>query len=114
MLRATLTAMICMALAGGASAGTLADVSPAKYRGYSCHELLLEAHAISLRAGVLAGERSVGVAEGTEATIAVPAVLDSDQKMTGELAALRRQMEAIEGAAIQSQCEIEFVPATNK
>ena len=114
VLRATLTSMICMALAGGASAGTLADLSPAKYRGYSCHQLLQEGHAVSLRAGELAGEKSVAVANGTEATIALPAILDSEQKMTGELAVLRRQLEAIEEAAIQSQCEIEFVPATNK
>jgi hypothetical protein len=47
----------------------------------------------------------------TEPIIVLPAVLDSTKQMAGEIAVLRGQMQAIEEAAIQSQCDIEFVRA---
>jgi hypothetical protein len=39
--------------------------------------------------------------------------LDSTKQMAGEIAVLRGQMQAIEEAAIQSQCDIEFVPSSH-
>jgi hypothetical protein len=105
-----------MALANAAAlATTSAYLSPAKYRGFSCAQLLLEGRGISMRASALAGERNVkGADANTEPTVVLPAVLNRNGNMSGELAVLRGQMQAIEEAAIESQCEIEFVPATNK
>ena len=50
----------------------------------------------------------------TEATVVLPGVLESTKQIAGEIAVLRGQMQAIEEAAIQSQCDIEFVPSTNQ
>jgi hypothetical protein len=49
----------------------------------------------------------------TEPMIVLPAVLDSTKQVAGEIAVLRGQMQAIEEAAIQSQCDIEFVPSSH-
>ena len=86
---------------------------PGKYREYSCDQHLKEARELSVRAVALDGEKHSGIANiaSTEPTIVLPAIMDSPKQMTGEIAVLREKMLAIEEAAIQSQCEIEFVPS---
>jgi len=69
----------------------------------------------SVRASALADEkysRNANIAS-TEPIIVLPAVLDSTKQMAGEIAVLRGQMQAIEEAAIQSQCDIEFFPSSH-
>jgi hypothetical protein len=86
-----------------------------KYRRYSCDQLFKEARAVSVRASALAREKysmNANIAS-TEPMIVLPAVLDSTKQMAGEIAVLRGQMQAIEEAAIQSQCDIEFVPSSH-
>jgi hypothetical protein len=87
-----------------------------KYRGYSCNQLVKEARVVSVRAAAVAGEKHSRGDEiaTTEATIVLPSVLDSTKQVAGEIAVLRGQMQAIEEAAIQSQCDMEFVPSTNQ
>jgi hypothetical protein len=86
-----------------------------KYRRFSCDQLFNAARAVSVRASALADEkysRNANIAS-TEPIIVLPAVLDSTKQMAGEIAVLRGQMQAIEEAAIQSQCDIEFVPSSH-
>jgi hypothetical protein len=82
---------------------------------YSCDQLFKEARAVSVRASALADEKYSRNANitSTEPIIVLPAVLDSTKQMAGEIAVLRGQMQAIEEAAIQSQCDIEFVPSSH-
>jgi hypothetical protein len=118
-LRMALIATVSVVLVDAALASPapqLAYVSPGKYRGYSCNQLLKEARAVSGRAIALTWGGNRGLVQNklasAELTVVLPAVLDSTKRMTGELAGLKAQMEAIEEAAIQSQCDIEFVPLT--
>jgi hypothetical protein len=86
-----------------------------KYRRYSCDQLFKEARAVSVRASALDGEKHGGNADNTsEPTIVLPADLDSTKPMAGEIAVLRDQMQAIEESAVESQCDIEFVPSTKQ
>jgi hypothetical protein len=124
-LRLVLTATLSVMLVGVAAASpapqsTYAPQSASgwlgKYRGYSCNQLVKEARVVSVRAAAVAGEKHSRGDEiaTTEATIVLPSVLDSTKQVAGEIAVLRGQMQAIEEAAIQSQCDIEFVPSTNQ
>jgi hypothetical protein len=118
-VRAALIATVSVMLVGVASASPApqsAYVSPGKYRGYSCDQLFKVGHAVSVRATAIAGEKNAEAAgnnlASTESTVVVPAALDSAKQMATELALLKEQMQAIEDAAIQRQCDIEFVPSS--
>jgi hypothetical protein len=108
-----LIAVVDAMLVGVASASpapqSAQDLS-GKYREYSCDQLLKEARSVSVRVVALDGEKHSGIAS-TESTIVLPAIMDSPKQMTGEIAVLKERMLAIEEAAIQSQCEIVFVPS---
>ena len=43
--------------------------------------------------------------------VTVPAALQDAGPTTTELAGLKQELDAIEEAAIQGQCDIEFVPS---
>jgi hypothetical protein len=110
---------ICAALAagiilicGGASASATPPptyVSPGKYREYSCNQLLGAARDISGRAAALAGRKSGGDVASRDPVVAVPAALQDAGLVTGQLAGLKQDLDWVEEAAIQGQCDIEFV-----
>jgi hypothetical protein len=118
-MRTGLIAAISVMLAGVASASPApqsAYVSPGKYREYSCDQLFKEGRVTSLRATKLAGEKNAVAASSklasTESVVVLPSVFDSTKQAGDELSALKEQMRAIEDAAIQSQCGIQFVPSS--
>ena len=83
-------------------------VSPGKYRQYSCDQLLGAARDISDRATALAGRKSDLASRDV---VAVPPALQDAGPTTSELAGLKQELNAIEEAAIQGQCDIEFIRA---
>jgi hypothetical protein len=80
-------------------------VSPGKYREYSCDQLLGAARNISDRATALAGRKSDMASR--DPVVAVPPALQDAG--TSEVAGLKQELDAIEEAAIQGQCDIEFI-----
>lgn len=84
-------------------------VSPGKYRQYSCDQLLGAARDISDRATALAGRKSYLASR--DPVVAVPPALQDAGPTTSELAGLKQELDAIEEAAIQGQCDIEFIRA---
>jgi len=84
-------------------------VSPGKYRQYSCDQLLGAARNISDRATALAGIKSDVASR--DPVVAVPPALQDAGPTTSELAGLKQELDAIEEAAIQGQCDIEFIPS---
>ncbi len=82
-------------------------VSPGKYREYSCDQLIAAARNISDRATALAGRKSDMASR--DPVVTVPAALQDAGPTTTELAGLKQELDAIEEAAIQGQCDIEFV-----
>jgi hypothetical protein len=82
-------------------------VSPGKYRQYSCDQLLGAARNISTRATALAGRKSDMASRAP--IVAVPPALQDAGSTTSELAGLKQELDAIEEAAIQGQCDIEFI-----
>jgi hypothetical protein len=84
-------------------------VSPGKYRQYSCDQLLGAARDISDRATALAGRKSDLASR--DPVVAVPPALQDAGPTTSELAGLKQELDAIEEAAIQGQCDIEFIRA---
>ena len=84
-------------------------VSPGKYRQYSCDQLLGAARGISDRATALAGRKSDLASR--DPVVAVPPALQDAGPTTSELGGLKQELDAIEEAAIQGQCDIEFIRA---
>ncbi len=84
-------------------------VSPGKYRQYSCDQLLGVARDVSARATGLAGRKSGGDTASRDPVVTVPPALQDAGPATGDLAGLKQELDAIEEAAIQGQCDIEFV-----
>jgi hypothetical protein len=82
-------------------------VSPGKYRQYSCDQLLGAARTISDRAAALAGRKNDTASR--DPVVAVPPALQDPGPTTSELAGLKQELDAIEEAAIQGQCDIEFI-----
>ena len=82
-------------------------VSPGKYRQYSCDQLLGAARNISDRATALAGIKSDVASR--DPVVAVPPALQDAGPTASELAGLKQELDAIEEAAIQGQCDIEFI-----
>jgi hypothetical protein len=110
-IRAAMVAGIIL-MCGAASASAASPptyVSPGKYREYSCNQLLGAARDISGRAAALAGRKSGGDVASRDPVVAVPAALQDAGLMTGQLAGLKQDLDSVEEAAIQGQCDIEFV-----
>lgn len=110
-MRTAVTAGIIL-ICGTASAFAApqpAYVSPGKYREYSCDQLLGVARNISGRATALAGRKSGGDIASRDPVVTLPAALQDAGPATGALAGLKRELDAVEEAAIQGQCDIAFV-----
>lgn len=84
-------------------------VSPGKYRQYSCDRLLGVARNISDRAVALAGRKSGHEMASRDPVVTLPPALQDAGPASSELAGLKQELDAIEEAAIQGQCDIEFI-----
>jgi hypothetical protein len=90
-------------------------VSAHTYDGYSCKELSQEAERISSAAAAAAGVQDSQRTKDTVATTAAivifwPAAffVGGNNAQTAELARLKGHMQAIEEAAVQKKCGINF------
>lgn len=92
-----------------------AYVSPTAYSSYSCRELSAEAQRVGTAAAAASGaqdsQRTKDVVPTTAAVVVFwPAAffVGGDNTQTAELARLKGQMQAIEGASVQRKCGISF------
>ncbi|NBJ12352.1 hypothetical protein [Microvirga arsenatis] len=90
-------------------------VSPSMYSSYSCRELAAEAQRVSAAASAAAGAQDSQRTKDAVATTAAlivfwPAAffVSGNNAQTAELARLKGQMQAIEGASVQKKCGINF------
>ncbi len=90
-------------------------VSPIAYQHYSCDQISAEATRLSHKAQELAGvqqKKAQGdaVAMGVGLVLFWPALfmIKGNDEKAGELARVRGEMEAIQQAAIQQNCGIQF------
>lgn len=90
-------------------------VSPLSYQSYTCEQLAQEAQRVSSRAAIASGQQDKargGDAVATTVGVVVfwPALflIDGDGPKAAEVARLKGEMEAIEQAAIQKNCQIKF------
>ena len=90
-------------------------VSPIAYQNYTCEQIAQESLRISARAQQVAGTQDKkasrdAVAMGVGIVIFWPALfaINGDDQQTAELARLRGEMEALEQASIQKNCNITF------
>jgi hypothetical protein len=90
-------------------------VSQTTYTGYSCRELNAEAQRVSAAAAAAAGAQDSQRTKDAVATTAAlvifwPAAffVSGNNAQTAELARLKGQMQAIEGASVQKKCGISF------
>lgn len=90
-------------------------VSPIVYQNYTCEQIAQESLRISARAQQVAGTQDKkasrdAVAMGVGIVIFWPALfaINGDDQQTAELARLRGEMEALEQASIQKNCNITF------
>jgi hypothetical protein len=93
------------------AAPPLPYVSPGKYRQYSCNQLLEVARKFSDRATAPADRKRNDDVASSDSVVIVPLALQDGGHANGEAAGSKQEMDAIEEAAIQGQCEIEFVRA---
>ena len=113
-----LVPVLCLAVAGCASSSaeiTPAYVSPFIYQNLNCQQLAQEAQGISARATQLAGAQDQQRTNDTIATTAAVIVfwpaaflVGGDKQTAAELAQMKGQMNAVEQAAIQKNCNIQF------
>lgn len=110
--------LACVLIAGCASKSSdiaPAYVSPLNYQNYDCQQLTAEAQRISQRAAVAAGQQDKARQDDAVATtvgvvLFWPALffIDGDGPKAAELAQLRGEMDAVEQASIQKNCNIKF------
>jgi hypothetical protein len=115
---AALAVSLSLVAAGCASRSqdvAAAYVSPATYNSYSCRELSAEAQRVSSAAAVASGAQDSQRTKDAVATTAAVVIfwpaaffVSGDNAQTAELARLKGQMQAIEGASIQKKCGISF------
>lgn len=115
-----LSAVIAAFLAGGcaSSAENIAPsyISPMVYQDYDCSQLAAEAQRVSSAAAQMAGVQDKkasndAIATGVAVVLFWPAafmVSGGDGQTAAELAKLKGQKDAIEQAAIQKKCGIQF------
>ena len=90
-------------------------ISPVTYQNYSCQQLSQEAQTVSTRAAIASGQQDKA-RSGDAVKTAVGVVLfwptlfflDGNGPKAAELARLKGEMEAIEQASIQKNCQITF------
>lgn len=90
-------------------------VSPVAYQNYTCDQLAEEARRVSARAAVVSGRQDKARSRDAVATtvgvvLFWPALfaIDGDGPKAAEVARLKGEMEAIEAASTQKQCQITF------
>jgi hypothetical protein len=107
-----------IALAGCASRAeniNASYVSPLTYQSYTCEQIRAEGFRISQRARAASGAQdskatSDAVATGVAVVVFWPAafLIRGDGANAAEVARLKGEMEALEQASMQKQCNIEF------
>jgi hypothetical protein len=117
-LLAASAALLSLAAAGCASRSedvAASYVSPSMYGSYSCRELNAEAQRVSSAAASAAGAQDSQRTKDAVATTAALVVfwpaaffVSGNNAQTAELARLKGQMQAIEGASVQKKCGISF------
>jgi hypothetical protein len=115
---AALAVSVSLLVAGCASRSedvAAAYVSPTAYTSYSCRELNAEAQRVSSAAAAASGAQDSQRTKDAVATTAALVVfwpaaffVSGNNAQTAELARLKGQMQAIEGASIQKKCGISF------
>jgi len=90
-------------------------VSPMNYQNYTCDQLIQEGRTVSSRAAIASGQQDKArsndaVKTGVGVVLFWPVLLfmNGDGPKAAELASLKGQMEAIEQASIQKNCQIKF------
>jgi hypothetical protein len=90
-------------------------VSPTMYSSYGCRELNAEAQRVSAAAAAASGAQDSQRTKDAVATTAALVVfwpaaffVSGNNAQTAELARLKGQMQAVEGASIQKKCGISF------
>lgn len=90
-------------------------VSPLQYQGFTCQQIGAEAARISGRAAEVAGVQDAKrtddqVATGVAVVLFWPALfmMKGDGQTAAELARLKGEYEALERAAIEKNCKMEF------
>ena len=111
-------ALLTLAAAGCASRSeevAAAYVSPTMYGSYSCRELSAEAQRVSAAAASAAGAQDSQATKDAVATTAAVVIfwpaaffVSGNGAQAAELARLKGQMQAIEGASVQKKCGISF------
>jgi hypothetical protein len=115
---AAAAALLSLATAGCASRSedvAASYVSPTMYGSYSCRELSAEAQRVSAAAAVASGAQDSQATKDAVATTAAVVIfwpaaffVSGNNAQTAELARLKGQMQAIEGASVQKKCGINF------
>jgi hypothetical protein len=89
--------------------------SPTMYSSYNCRELNAEAQRVSAAAAAASGAQDSQRTKDAVATTAALVVfwpaaffVSGNNAQTAELARLKGQMQAIEGASVQKKCGISF------
>lgn len=112
------TLLLGLPLAACASASSdiaPAYVSPVAFSNYTCPQLAQEAQAVSSRAAMLSGQQDQKRTNDAIATTAAVVIfwpaaflVGGDKQTAAELAQMKGQMIAIEQAANQKRCGIQF------
>ena len=115
---AAMGVFIALALTGCASKSediSPSYVSPMNYQNYTCDQLIQEGRSVSSRAAIASGQQDKArsrdsVKTGVGIVLFWPVLLftDGDGQKAAELASLKGQMDAIEQAAIQKNCQVKF------
>ena len=118
MRNGSITLILSLAISGCASSSeeiSPSYVSPVAYQNYTCDQLGEEAQRVSQQAAIASGQQDK--ARTTDAIVTTVGVvvfwpalffIDGDGPKAAELARLKGQMDAIEGAAILKKCRISF------
>lgn len=108
-----LVVTIVLAVASVSASAAPSTISAGNYRNYSCNDLLKAAQSISARAMSMMGwtgrKSAGGHVASTEPAILVPPDFYSRPLSRPDLVVLRKRLQAIQDASIQSECQFEFV-----
>ncbi|WP_240602298.1 hypothetical protein [Paracoccus endophyticus] len=109
------TALSTAACAGKSDQIAASFVSPSLYQGLSCQQLAVEAQSVANRAAAAAVAQDKkasndAVAVGVGAVLFWPALffIKGDGAQAAEVARLKGEMQAIEQANMQKNCNIRF------
>ena len=119
MKNAVYLALVLSAVVAGCASSsekiTGSYISPLQYQSYNCGQLAEEAQRVSSRVAQVSGVQDQkasndAVATGVAVVLFWPAafMIGGNDQNTAELARLKGEFEAIEKAAIQKNCGIQF------